>query len=331
VSCITAAIVTWNRAKLLDLTLAQMQKLRIPPGVEWELLIVNNGCTDETDEVIAKHGKFLPIRGLFEATPGCASARNKAVAEARGELILWIDDDVLADPEWLAAHHEAAQRWPDAAYFGGLIEPWFERTPPGWILANRKMLEGVLALRDFGDDEHYLSADEIPWTANMAIRAEIFRDSRFDPALGVTRNGGYLSAETELVKSLHARGVPGVWVPGARVKHFISKRRLNRGYVWKHFHRYGRTLTYLTRSLDHLNGATRAGKEWDGVPRWVYRRCIEMWATSLWKRIRFQPDWLRVYTGAATTAGAIAEARRQHKEGRPRGDEAHPVVASGRC
>ena len=62
----TVAIATWNRAKLLDRTLTEMHRLRIPPSVEWELLVVNNNCTDQTDTVISNHKKYLPIRRLFE-------------------------------------------------------------------------------------------------------------------------------------------------------------------------------------------------------------------------------------------------------------------------
>ena len=98
---ITVSIPTWNRAKLLDQTLTQMRPLRIPSDVEWELLVVNNNCTDQTDEVIAKHEK-KPYRsaGFSSRHPALASV-NDAVTEARGEWILWTDDDVLVDPEWL--------------------------------------------------------------------------------------------------------------------------------------------------------------------------------------------------------------------------------------
>ena len=80
---VTVAICTWNRAKLLDQTLTEMRKLRIPPGIEWELLVVNNHCTDETDAVIARHRGALPIQRLFEPRQGLSNARNCAVSTAR--------------------------------------------------------------------------------------------------------------------------------------------------------------------------------------------------------------------------------------------------------
>lgn len=67
---ISVAICTWNRAKLLDQTLTQMRRLVVPAGVTWELLVVNNNCTDETDAVIERHETNLPIRRLFESRRG---------------------------------------------------------------------------------------------------------------------------------------------------------------------------------------------------------------------------------------------------------------------
>ena len=65
---ITVAICTWNRSKLLDATLLEMEKLRIPAGVSWELLVVDNNSKDDTAEVIKRHTAkgIVPIRGLFE-------------------------------------------------------------------------------------------------------------------------------------------------------------------------------------------------------------------------------------------------------------------------
>src|SRR5688572_10217281 len=115
---ITVALCTWNRAELLDQTLMGMRKLRIPDGVVWELLVVNNNCTDETDQVIARHIPRLPIRRLLETKQGHSNARNCAVAAAQGELMIWTDDDVLVAPDWLEQYVEAVGKWPNVTVFG---------------------------------------------------------------------------------------------------------------------------------------------------------------------------------------------------------------------
>src|SRR5437899_2703201 len=101
---VTVVICTWNRARLLDRTLTAMRRLRIPEATQWELLVVNNNCTDDTDEVIEKHLTHLPIRRLVEPEQGHSNARNRALTVATGDLILWTDDDVEVDPEWLLAY-----------------------------------------------------------------------------------------------------------------------------------------------------------------------------------------------------------------------------------
>src|ERR1700676_1787445 len=106
---ITVAICTWNRAKLLDQTLTQMRELRIPVGVEWELLVVNNNCTDDTDAVLGRHAAHLPLQRLFQPRQGKSYAANLAVERSRGALIVWTDDDVLVDPNWLAEYVKAAE------------------------------------------------------------------------------------------------------------------------------------------------------------------------------------------------------------------------------
>ena len=127
---ITVEICTWNRAALLDRTLDCMRQLHVPDGAEWELLIVNNNCSDDTDSVLSRYGEFLPIRRVFEPRQGTCHARNTAVREARGELLVQTDDDVLVDRAWLQEYCAAATRFPEAAFFGGTIEPWFESSPP---------------------------------------------------------------------------------------------------------------------------------------------------------------------------------------------------------
>ncbi len=302
---VTVAICTWNRAKLLDQTLTEMRKLRIPPGIEWELLVVNNHCTDETDAVIARHRGALPIQRLFEPRHGLSNARNCAVSTARGELLIWTDDDVIVDPEWLTAYKEAAARWPDAGYFGGLIEPWFECTPPAWLLKNSKCLESMLVIRDLGPHEHYFCGDEEPYGANMAFRTRLLKEHRFDPNLGLTGDNAILGEETTLIADLRSKGIAGVWVPQARVKHFVVKKRLTRRYLWKYFQGVGRTCVRQNLVEDLPQGEAK----WGGVPRWLFRRMAESWLRAHWKRLCSNKEWVSAYKRAAIDTGIIAESR----------------------
>src|SRR3954466_9456793 len=178
---LTVAICTWNRSALLRQTLEQMTSLRIPPGLEWELLVVNNNCTDETDSVLADFAARLPLRRLFEPKPGQSNARNTAVNESTGSYIVWTDDDVLVDPDWLAAYARAFERWPDASIFGGPIEPWWEGTPPAWLVEALPAAAGGLAALNLGPEPVPLSCQNYPFGANMAFRRDAHVEQSYDP------------------------------------------------------------------------------------------------------------------------------------------------------
>ena len=134
-----------------------------------------------------------------------------------------------------------------------------------------------------------MADDETPWSANMDVRTELFKYNAFDPSMGATEDGGYLGDEVKYVKSLRSRGMPGVWVPRARVQHRIVKEGLNRRYVWKHFDR-GRRTDWHSVQVPHV------GIVWGGVPRWLFRKVVECWVLAHWKRAWRRSDWLLAYT-----------------------------------
>ena len=206
---VTVAICTWNRAALLDQTLTAMHNLVIPEGMQWELLVVNNNCTDDTDNVIARHAAMLPIRGLHEPTPGKSHALNCAIGSARGKLIIWTDDDVLVDPEWISAYSQAADSYRDVSFFGGQVLPWFEGCPPQWLQEHWRQVECAFAVRDLGDESIPFSPRVVPVGANFAVRTEVQRQYLYNPDLGYRPGSRMAGEETTLVRQMLADGLQG--------------------------------------------------------------------------------------------------------------------------
>lgn len=242
---ITVAICTWNRAKLLSQTLESMRKMMAPHEIGWELLIVNNNCTDNTEEVIATHSGHLPIRTIFEARPGQSSARNAAVREAIGDYIIWTDDDVLVDRHWIQSYIDAFRRRPDAAVFGGPISPLFEGTPPGWLLRVWAKITGAYAVRDPGDKPSPLSSDVLPFGANFAVRMQDQRRHLYDTALGLRPGLNLRGEETTVINGILNSGGTGWWVPEAKVSHWIPRSRQSVKYLRNFFIGQGQALAML--------------------------------------------------------------------------------------
>ena len=262
-----------------------MVSLHIPSGVTWELLVVNNNSNDHTESVLTDYADKLPIRSVFEASPGLSNARNRAVREAQGDLIIWTDDDVLVDRDWLAAYADAANRWPMIAFFGGPIEPWFEGKPPQWLERIYSRVENAFAARNLGPDPHLLTEGKFPFGANMAMCTNVQRCYLFDPKLGLRPGSRIVGEESVVFEQMTRDGLEGRWVPGAKVQHFIPKTRQTIKYLRSYYQGFGQ---FSALRVNHEVGARLFGR-----PRWVWRKAIESELLFLVKRYCFKPEsWI---------------------------------------
>jgi glycosyltransferase involved in cell wall biosynthesis len=264
---ITVAICTWNRAGLLAQALEAMTTLVIPADVEWEVLVVNNNSTDATDDVIRGFAPRLPIRGVFEPRPGLSNARNLAVREATGDYVLWADDDVLVPREWISEYSRAFALRPDAAVFGGPIEPWFSETPPPWLQEVWPRVAAIYGGLNLGDAPVALTNEKVPFGGNIAVRSDYQNRFLYDPALGLRPGSTLGGEETTVVRAMLASGATGWWVPTAGVRHYVQADRFTTKYVRSRFFGYG-------QFLGMMDSNERSPKLF-GRPRWLWREAIE--------------------------------------------------------
>jgi glucosyl-dolichyl phosphate glucuronosyltransferase len=269
---VTVAICTWNRCDLLRQTLEQMTRLLIPAGLEYEILVVDNNSTDATEQVVTGFAMRLPVRRVFESTPGKSFACNRAMREARGDYILWTDDDVLVEETWLVALMEGARQFPEAAAFGGTIVPWFTAPPDpemcdvfpaleiGFCGLERNMPAGVLP-----DEEQHI------FGANMAFRRRAVEGMRFDTALGPSPHilgGGH--EEVLFIRQIRRKGGIVIWLPAMRVKHYVMPSRTTLKYL-KRF--------YKTKGYEHIVEQPPGDadvRRLAGAPRYLWR----LWLTA---------------------------------------------------
>jgi glucosyl-dolichyl phosphate glucuronosyltransferase len=307
---VTIAICTWNQAGLLDRALRRLAELRVPEGLRWEVLVVDNNCTDDTPVVVARHADRLPVSRLVERAQGLSNARNCALKHAAGDLLIYIDDDVLVDDGWLDAYSVAMARWPKAAYFGGIIVPKYEGELPKWFRGHRVLASNVGEAHDLGPHERELNRGEFPWGGNMAFRRTAVRGFTFRPELG--RRGSERAAceDEAFCQELADAGLTGVWLPGAAIQHVIGPQRLTLSFVRKNF--IGRGVTDVRMSGWDTEGVPLVL----GVPRWMLLPAVKAHAKYLWRRAVGNPAWIDSYIEAARSWGALTEYRRRARERR---------------
>ena len=239
---ITVNICTWNRCELLRQVLESMCALSIPDGVEWELQVVNNACTDDTDKVLDEFKGRLPLQVLHEPVAGKSRALNLGLRSASGDLILFTDDDALVSSRWLSDYVAVAQQWPDAAFFGGPVDPWFSIEAPSWVVRHLDALQGPYAIRRSSSQTRRIErAQDNPFGVNMAIRRQVLGKDAFNVALGPMQLSEVRGEETALLAQLTAAGHYGVWIGTALVKHFIPPQRLSARYLYAYYRGQGVT------------------------------------------------------------------------------------------
>jgi GT2 family glycosyltransferase len=268
----TAVVATYNRAALLDDCLTHLARQRFEPGDE--LIVVDNGSTDDTAAVIARHRQTcaVPLLHLNEPRPGKTHALAKALAVASGDVLAFTDDDVNVEDSWLDAIR-TAMRDPAVALVGGPVVPRWERPLPRWLVLDRNgygRLSAPLAIVDYGRTAAELG-DRTFLGANMAARREVFeRVGGFAPHLG-KRRGTLLSGEDhEFCRRVQAAGFRAQYCPDARVRHWVPASRMRLRYFLDWFFWSGITNAALDEGMPRPRRGTIFG-----LPRYLVRRFVE--------------------------------------------------------
>ncbi|MES2143502.1 MAG: glycosyltransferase [Pseudomonadota bacterium] len=308
---ITVIMCTRNRARQLENVLETFVALTPPVDAVWDMLVVDNGSTDDTAAVIDGFADRLPLRRIAEPKPGLSNARNAGVRAATGDYICWTDDDVELDPGWLAAYARAFHRYPNGTIFGGVVEPVFEAPPPDWLVESGPLLAAMLAKRDQGPVEKLVPADLhfLPYGANFAVRTREQKLCDYDPELGVSPAHRRLGEETCVLRTIAAMGGEQHWIPDSRVRHIIPAGRLNFDYVRTYFHAVGETWAYLSaRQGPDVMGTPipPGGRRILGVPLWIWRKSIHLDLRYRAKRaLGWHPrTWLEDLTAKSRLIGA---------------------------
>ena len=227
---LTVAIPTYNRANFLRQTLAGLA-LQVFPRGPFEVLVVDNNSTDDTRAVVAEFAGADPApRHVLETQQGLDHARNRALTEARGEIIVFADDDILMRPDWLA--QLAAPLLADSARrigaVGGEVIPVFPDGRPDWVTP----WHGPLAFRA---DAGPLESRHSPMGTNVAFPRWVFeRLGSFHTALDRAAGNYFSGGDSEMIRRVRAAGLEVWFAPAAAVEHQMPASRTTFRYAARH-------------------------------------------------------------------------------------------------
>ena len=227
---VTVAIPTYKRADMLRQTLECLVKQDYPASL-LEILIVDNNSPDDTRDVVSRFSTAAHApRYILETQQGANHARNRAIRDARHDIIIFGDDDILVEANWVREMVRPFQENPThrIGAVGGEVIPVFPDGCPDWVAG----FHGPQALRaDLGP----LQPGQVPMSASLAFLRKTFPElGFFDTELG--RKGGVVFGGDEnlAIKRLLKGGYEVWFAPDARAQHQMPGSRMTFRYVRKH-------------------------------------------------------------------------------------------------
>lgn len=268
-------ICTYNRAKYIRPLLDSIVANDLPKQ-EYEIILVDNNCTDNTREIcstFAYDHSDVMFRYTIEPEQGLSAARNKGIKEATGDILVYIDDDAIVDTWYLRTITEYMDKNYDCMACGGPIIPLYETEEPKWMSHWTKEL--LTAYMYFGDKVRVYPGERYPGGGNAAYRAQVFEEvGLFNTDLG--RKGDSLmgAEEKDIFDKMRAKAWRPIYLPQMILHHIIPQKKLEQDYFDRLTLQMGKSERQRTLAISKSKYATRLLKEgikWGGtIVLWCY-------------------------------------------------------------
>lgn len=219
---VSVAICSYNREKYLEKCLDSLVHQKDVDSKDYELLIIDNNSTDGTKDLVTEYINKYPsikIHYYFEPKIGLSHARNRAIKEAHGDYIAYIDSDGIAYPDWIKQIIEFTHKYPHVLAFGGPAYRYTEIPVPRWVPPEY----GTLNL---GEKEKEVAGGI--FGCNMIFKKSLLEKfGGFNPELGmVGKTLGY-GEEDEIFSKMAKQNLPIMYNPHIKIKHLLLSYRLN--------------------------------------------------------------------------------------------------------
>lgn len=269
---IAVIIPTHDRLALFERTLKSVLACEPPDQRHVRLIIVENGCRCGVEDLVKRHSSWLTPEYRYVAAGNKSAALNAATQDLGDVLVLFLDDDVRVAPDLLCRYAEASDHNPNGCFFGGPFAADYVKAPPDWLLPYLPV-----SAKGWEPDVYQPIRKGILWFMGCnwaAYNADIQSAGGFDPEVGPGARSGATGQETAMQQALVENNVNPIYVPDARVWHYVPETRCSSEWALERAFKNGVSLGLKTAA-----GSPNA--QLFGVPRWMIRRRLELGWESL--------------------------------------------------
>jgi succinoglycan biosynthesis protein ExoM len=220
---ICICICTYKRSDLLKRLLSFIDVQEREDLFYYSVVIVDNDEQESARPIVESWSSQSKISVHYDVEPeqNISLARNRAVKNAKGDFIAFIDDDEYPAKNWLLNLYKAMQKYPSDGVLGPIIS-YFETVPPGWIVKGNLFDRKSFATGTVIQNVRYLRM------GNVLLHRNLFDDKEnlFDPRFG--RTGG---EDSDFFRRMMLKGKYFVWCDEACVNEYVPNERMNRTYL----------------------------------------------------------------------------------------------------
>ncbi len=222
---LSVVVCTYNRDKHIKRALESLINQDFDKSA-YEIIVVDNNSTDNTDEIIKQFKKENPEYNIIlskETNQGLSFARNKGIELSKGKYISFIDDDGIAGSDYISKFYKYTKTFPKHYAFGGKVLAKYETgIQPEWM---SKYIERIISIVDMGNEVKKFKKT-YPVGCNMLFKKEIF-----DKLGGFNTELRLRSDDKYIFLKIMSAGYEVLYLPKVVVNHFIDDFRTKKEYV----------------------------------------------------------------------------------------------------
>lgn len=248
---ISVVICAYKRPDTLCEALDSLRTQTLPQD-QYEVIVVDNNSGPPIPQLVQSYATDSPydLKYVLEQSPGVSYARNAGVKNASADIVAFLDDDEIADSNWLQAHLDVHAEHPEVSAVVGKALPLWDSEQPTWLTDWRLIRD--LNMVDWGDEPHAISPPESLCTCNSSFQKSVFAETGlFDVRLKV-------GEDLDIQGRLERLGKTIYYTPDAVIYHHVKAERVGKGFFYKRAFERG---YWRAAGRTNANGIVPVGQE----------------------------------------------------------------------
>jgi len=231
----TVLICTYNQAESLATVLDCLSQQRLADPDRVELIVVDNNSRDDTAQVCAQREAVMPFsfRYVFEPRQGLSVARNRGVAEAAGDIVIFTDDDARIPDDWLQSYVEAYDASDADCVYGKILIDWARGKPHWYLDRYQSMFVGL----DYGDQPLAIKDHKHEFYGkNFSMKKSLILEfGGFNENLGRKGSKLFVGEESQLYRKLFNKGCAIHYRPNIYLFHILKEHEYTVAHIVRYY------------------------------------------------------------------------------------------------